>query len=119
MLRVVGSYELLAVWEKGCRLKPSLCMILPLRNDADRVSHIFSQAIEILPELTPRWKLVLFDDGSADATGEILAELVRALPQAAVHHNSTAAGDRPSFARVSDSATAISFCCDRVNATWT
>ena len=74
-------------------------MILPLRNDADRVSLIFSQALEILPELTPRWQLVLFDDGSTDDTGEILAELVRAYPQATIIHNSTAAGDNACFRR--------------------
>src|SRR5690348_9497241 len=82
--------RIMAAREKGVGLKPSLCMILPLRNDADRVSLIFTQALEILPELTPRWNLVLFDDGSTDATGESLAELVRAYPQATVIHHSTA-----------------------------
>ncbi|HVU86244.1 MAG TPA: glycosyltransferase [Pirellulales bacterium] len=95
----------MAAREKGVGLKPSLCMILPLRNDADRVSLIFTQALEILPELTPRWNLVLFDDGSTDATGESLAELVRAYPQATVIHHSTAMGDNACFrrgARVTD-----------------
>jgi hypothetical protein len=94
---VVGSYDFWLLGKKGAGLKPSLCMIMPLRNDADRVSLVFSQALEILPELTPRWKLVLFDDGSTDETGEILAELARAYPQVTVHHNSAAIGDNACF----------------------
>ncbi len=80
-------------------------MILPLRNDADRVSLVVAQALEILPELTPRWKLVLVDDGSTDATGEILAELARTYPQTTIIHNSTPTGDNACFrggARMTD-----------------
>ena len=53
----------------------------------------------MLPELTPRWNLVLLDDGSSDATPEILEELARPYPQVSVIHNSVSEGDGACFRR--------------------
>ena len=82
---------------KGTGLKSSLSVILPVRNDAGRLSLLFSQALDVLPELTPRWNLVVVDDGSTDDTPEILDELARAYPQVSVIHNSVAEGDGACF----------------------
>ena len=88
---------------KGTGLKPSLSMILPLRNDAGRLSLLFAQALDVLPELTPQWNLVLLDDGSSDATPEILDELARPYPQVSVIHNSVSEGDAACFRRSAQS----------------
>ena len=57
----------------------------------------------MLPELTPRWNLVVVDDGSTDDTPEILDELARAYPQVSVIHNSVAEGDGACFRRAQSS----------------
>ncbi|MES1213474.1 MAG: glycosyltransferase [Singulisphaera sp.] len=80
-------------------MKSSLSMIAPLRNDAGRVSILLTQLLDVLPELTPRWNLVLVDDGSTDETPELLAELASAYPQVAILHNTLPEGDVACFRR--------------------
>jgi glycosyltransferase involved in cell wall biosynthesis len=91
--------DIFAVRERVAGLKSSLTMIVPVRNDAGSLTHIFSHALEILPELTPRWNLVLIDDGSSDATPEVLADLARNYPQVSVLHHSVSKGDSACFRR--------------------
>ena len=78
-------------------MKPSLSMILPVRNAQATVSSFVAQALEVLPEMTPRWDLLIIDDGSIDATPEIVAELTRFYPQVAVIHHSTQRGEAACF----------------------
>ena len=51
----------------------------------------------MLPELTPRWELLIVDDGSTDATPEVIQELIRPYPQADVIHHSAERGDTACF----------------------
>ena len=37
--------------------------------------------LEVLPELTPRWDVLVMDNGSTDATVEVAHELVGRYPQ--------------------------------------
>jgi len=62
-------------------LKPSLSVFLPVWNRQDTVSSLVSHLLEVLPDLTPRFQLVLIDDGSHDATGDIAHQLALVYPQ--------------------------------------
>jgi hypothetical protein len=62
-------------------LKPSLSVFLPVWNRQDTVSSMVSHLLEVLPDLTPLLQLVLIDDGSHDATGEIARKLALLYPQ--------------------------------------
>jgi hypothetical protein len=72
-------------------------MILPVRNREATLAALVVQVVEVLPELTPRWELLIVDDGSTDATTEVIQELIRPYPQAAVIHNSAERGDTACF----------------------
>lgn len=62
-------------------MKPSLSVFLPAWNRQDTVSSLVSHLLEVLPDLTPHFQLVLIDDGSHDATGEIARKLALLYPQ--------------------------------------
>ena len=51
----------------------SLCM--PAFNEAANIADTILAALTILPEFFDRFEVVVVDDGSADATGEIVARL--------------------------------------------
>lgn len=59
----------------------SLSTLLPFHNAQDVVLSLLPGYIDGLSDLTPNWELVLVDDGSADATPEILCEFAHAYPQ--------------------------------------
>jgi hypothetical protein len=54
---------------------------LPVSNCEDGLSPLVSHLLEVLPDLTPRFQVVVIDDDSEDATGEIARELARLYPQ--------------------------------------
>jgi glycosyltransferase involved in cell wall biosynthesis len=70
-----------AVCAKESVLKPSLCVFLPVWNRQATLSALVSQVLEVLPDLTPRFEVVIIDDASNDATGEIAHELALLYPQ--------------------------------------
>jgi hypothetical protein len=78
-------------------LKPSLSMIVPIHNGASTLSSLLAQAVEILPELAVEWDLLVVDDGSTDASPEVLAELTKIYPQVRVLHLSEPQGDNVCF----------------------
>lgn len=65
-------------------LKSSLSMILPVFNAQATLQGLIGQAIEVLPDLTSRWEILVIDNGSTDATPEIAADLVRPWPQVSI-----------------------------------
>jgi len=83
--------------ERTLRLKLSLSVILLVRDAQATISALLSQALEILPELTPRWDLLVFVDGSADATPEVVHELTRSYPQVTVIHHTERRGEAYCF----------------------
>jgi glycosyltransferase involved in cell wall biosynthesis len=67
--------------ERGRLLNPSLSLVLPVRNCQGDLQRQVSRALEILPELTSRFDVLVIDLGSTDATQEVADDLVRQYPQ--------------------------------------
>jgi len=78
---IAGGQACETVRTKDPVLKPSLSVFLPVWNRQDTVSSLVSHLLEVLPDLTPNFQLVLIDDGSHDATGEIARKLALLYPQ--------------------------------------
>ncbi len=59
----------------------SLTVLLPVHNVESTISATVMEIIEDVSDWTERLELVIVDDGSADATCEVVDELVRSYPQ--------------------------------------
>jgi len=68
----------------------SLSALLPVENVQSSLADTVSRILEVLPELTQDFELVIIDDGSTDATIEVADELGVRYPQVRVVHH----GDR-------------------------
>ena len=62
-------------------MQPTLSVLVPVYNAQCVLGQLIGQWIEILPDLTPHFELLIIDDGSTDATSEIAYELARDYPQ--------------------------------------
>lgn len=68
-------------------MEHSLGALLPVRNVEATLEGTVCEMLEVLPELTSRFELVIVDDCSCDATIEVADELVASYPQlTAVRH---------------------------------
>ena len=67
----------------------SLSLVLPAYNEEDNIEIVVRRAIEVLPEYTEGFEIVVVNDGSKDRTAEIIDRLAtedsRVRP---VHHKS-------------------------------
>lgn len=52
----------------------SLSVVLPAYNEEQNIGRMIEQAVEVLPEITPSWEIIVVDDGSADGTSRTAAE---------------------------------------------
>src|SRR5262245_33105395 len=77
--------------EEGC-LNPSLSVLLPVHNAQTTLGANVHRVLEVLPELTRAFEVIVVDDGSADATCEIADELARSYPQVKALHLPTRVG---------------------------
>jgi glycosyltransferase involved in cell wall biosynthesis len=65
----------------------SISVFFPVFNDAHTISSLVIGALKVLPTLTDDYEVLLVNDGSTDATADVLEELARACKQVkAVHH---------------------------------
>lgn len=62
-------------------MSDSLTVVLPVRDDQRRLHHRIERLLEVLPELTTRFEIVVVDDGSADETEDVAREMARRFPQ--------------------------------------
>jgi glycosyltransferase involved in cell wall biosynthesis len=64
-----------------------LSVFFPAYNDSGTIASMVIRAVRAASELTPDYEVIVVDDGSADATPEIVDELARTYPKVrAVHH---------------------------------
>jgi glycosyltransferase involved in cell wall biosynthesis len=67
--------------------RAGLSVFFPAYNDAGTIASLVIQAVQVASRLTPDFEVIVVNDGSADATRDILDELARTYPQVrAIHH---------------------------------
>ncbi len=64
-----------------CEVERSLSVLLPVCNAQSTLALTLLEILEILPELTRQFELVIIDDGSDDATIEVADEWAARYPQ--------------------------------------
>lgn len=62
-------------------MKASLSVLLPVRNAEASLADQVIRLLELLPDLTNRFEVVIINDGSTDHTEEIARDLMRSYPQ--------------------------------------
>jgi glycosyltransferase involved in cell wall biosynthesis len=62
-------------------LNRSLSVLLPVHNAQSSLASKVEEILELLPELTERFELLITDDASTDGTWEAACELARRYPQ--------------------------------------
>jgi glycosyltransferase involved in cell wall biosynthesis len=64
-----------------------LSVFFPAYNDSGTIASMVIRAVQAASGLTPDYEVIVVNDGSADATPQILDELVRTYPQVRVIHH--------------------------------
>jgi glycosyltransferase involved in cell wall biosynthesis len=59
----------------------SLSVLLPVHNAERRLARDVQTILDVLPELTPNFNVLVIDNGSTDETSEVAAGLARRYPQ--------------------------------------
>lgn len=74
-------------WLEATVLPGSVSLVLPAHNEADNIAIVIQRALDVLPRHTDTFEVIPVNDGSKDATGQIIdsmaAEDARIRP---VHH---------------------------------
>ncbi len=77
---------------KGNSVERSLTVLLPVENAQATLARNVRRLLEVLPELTDSFEVLILDDGSADATIEVADELSSRYPQVRALRNPTPCG---------------------------
>lgn len=67
--------------------RPGLSMFFPAYNDGGTIASLVIQAVQVAARLTDDFEIIVVNDGSRDATGQIADELARRYPQVRVVHH--------------------------------
>ena len=62
-------------------LKPSVTVLLPVYNAQHRLERQVAEILDVLPELTSRFELMIIDDGSTDDSFDVARHLALKYPQ--------------------------------------
>ncbi|HEV3342466.1 MAG TPA: glycosyltransferase [Pirellulales bacterium] len=62
-------------------MKISLSALMPVCNAQSTLAPLVSQLLDVLSELTHRFEVLVIDNGSTDATAEVMADLAVLYPQ--------------------------------------
>lgn len=62
-------------------MERSLTVLLPVHNHQSALAGQVQRILEVLPDLTRQFELIIIDDGSTDATIEVADELAKRYPQ--------------------------------------
>jgi hypothetical protein len=73
-------------------LNSSLSVLIPVHNAQASLHATLQRVLDVLPELTHRFEVVVIDDGSNDATCEVAYDFARDYPQVTVFRNATHQG---------------------------
>jgi glycosyltransferase involved in cell wall biosynthesis len=69
------------------RIPGSLSLVLPAHNEAENIEIVVRQALKILPSFTDDFEVIVVNDGSRDATGDIVNRLAAEDSRVrAIHH---------------------------------
>jgi glycosyltransferase involved in cell wall biosynthesis len=72
----------------GVQVEQSLSVVLPVYNAEKTLSRQITKLLEVLPDITSDFEILVVDDGSTDHTEEVAFELSRYFPQLNVtRHN--------------------------------
>jgi glycosyltransferase involved in cell wall biosynthesis len=61
--------------------RPQICVILPAYNEAENLPLVVTELAEVLQQRFSSWEILVVDDGSTDATPEVLEKLQTDLPE--------------------------------------
>ncbi|HWN10876.1 MAG TPA: glycosyltransferase family 2 protein [Pyrinomonadaceae bacterium] len=67
--------------------KPGISVFFPAFNDAGSIGGLVDVALEILPALTDDYEVIVVNDGSTDATADVLDLIARKHPQVRIVHH--------------------------------
>ena len=70
---------------------PDFSVVVPVRNEADNISPLIAELKTVMTALQP-YEIVIVDDGSDDATPEVLRGQARACPELRVIRHRSSAG---------------------------
>lgn len=79
-------------------MERSLTVLLPIRDAQFTLTATVSELLDVLPDLTAHFELLIVDDGSKDATIEVADELATNFPQVRVVRHGCAKGRAASIA---------------------
>ncbi|EAQ79953.1 glycosyltransferase family 2 protein [Blastopirellula marina] len=70
----------------------SLSLIMPVHNAQQWLARDVERLLDVLPEMTDRFEVVIIDDGSTDHTEEAAQELSCRFPQVKLHRHARCTG---------------------------
>ncbi len=81
-------------------MTPSLTIVLPIHNGESRLRRCVGEILELASELTPKFSVLIVDDGSSDDTFSAAEELSARYPQISVERNRAQRGLGPTIDRL-------------------